>query len=423
MRIAYVCADLGVPVFGRKGCSIHVQEIVRALTALGAHVELFAMRPEGDPPPGLEKVRLHALPAVAKGDYALREQAAMAASHEVCALLDREGPFDLVYERYSLWSSAGMEYARASATPGLLEVNAPLIWEQAEHRSLVDRAGAERVAERIFGAATALLAVSAEVAAYLEQYPVARGRVYVLPNGVDPGRFPANLPPSCPGLPGAFTVGFVGTLKPWHGLATLVEAFALLHRGAPNARLLIVGDGPERPRLEADLAALGLLHVIHFTGAVAPIAVPGLLASMDVAVAPYSKPRGFYFSPLKVYEYMAAGLPVVASRIGQLAELLRDEDNGLLCPPGDEAALAAALERLRRDRALRERLGRAARATVINAHTWSAVARRILGLADQTTAPELAQASGGCQPPDPGHQGPDASRSIERESARSGEGR
>jgi glycosyltransferase involved in cell wall biosynthesis len=130
-----------------------------------------------------------------------------------------------------------------------------------------------------------------------------------------------------------------------------------------------------------------LLEATRFTGAVAPEAVPGLLASMDVAVAPYPRLAHFYFSPLKVYEYMAAGLPVVASRIGQLAQVLRHEVDGLFCPPGDAHALAAALERLRAEPALRRRLGLAARAKVLREHTWEAVARRILGLAGKGAPP------------------------------------
>jgi glycosyltransferase involved in cell wall biosynthesis len=145
--------------------------------------------------------------------------------------------------------------------------------------------------------------------------------------------------------------------------------------------LLVVGDGPERARLEADLAARGLAQAAQLTGAVDPGEVPGLLASMDVAVAPYPNLENFYFSPLKVYEYMAAGLPVVASRIGQLAGLIRDGVNGILCPPGDSDALAEALERLRQEPEWGTRLGQAARATVLRDHTWAAVARRILRLA------------------------------------------
>src|SRR5262249_55218327 len=177
---------------------IHVQEVVRALTAEGVQVDIFTMRPEGEPPPGLETTRLHALAASPKGSAAAREQAALEANRTTRSALEEAGPFDLVYERYSLWSFAGIDYAQAHGIPGLLEVNAPLIEEQAAHRRLVDRPSAERVAEHIFAMATALVAVSHEVAAYLERFPNARGRVHVIPNGVNPDRFPPGIRPSCP---------------------------------------------------------------------------------------------------------------------------------------------------------------------------------------------------------------------------------
>jgi glycosyltransferase involved in cell wall biosynthesis len=377
MRVAYISADPGVPVFGRKGCSIHAQEVLRAMSARGAKIDLFATSLGGDPPPGLEMVRVQSLPPAPKGELAAREQLSLAANADLQRSLERAAPFDFIYERYSLWSSAGMDYAQKAGIPGLLEINAPLIEEQVEHRGLVDRAGAAAVAERAFSDAKVLLAVSEEVAAYVERFPGAAGKVRVLPNGVDPGRFPPDLAPSLPGPPGAFTVGFVGTLKPWHGVEILVEAFARLHQKNPSARLLIVGDGPEMKNLQADLARRGLLDKAHFTGAVAAREVPGLLASMNVAVAPYPELARFYFSPLKVYEYMAAGLPVVASRIGQLTRLIEPDVTGLLVKPGDAGELASALDRLSRDPALRERLGKSARAAVLRDHTWDAVVARI----------------------------------------------
>jgi glycosyltransferase involved in cell wall biosynthesis len=387
MRVACVCADPGVPVFGLKGSSLHVQEVIRALRQLGASVELFATRLSGEPPADLTDLVIHSLPAVSRGDSAAREQACLAANGPLHEALFREGPFDLVYERYSLWSFAGMQYAREMGIPGLLEVNAPLIEEQAEYRGLVDRRGAEQVAERVFGDATALIAVSRGVRAYLERFPSVRGRVHVVGNGVNPQRFPLGMKPSLPRAPELFRVGFVGTLKPWHGLPVLIEAFARLHDRGPNTRLLVVGDGPERQNLMGDLAARGLLKAADFRGAVPMADVPGLLASMDAAVAPYPQRASFYFSPLKLYEYMAAGLPVVASRVGDLSELIEDSLNGLLCPPGDPIELAAALDRLRREPELRNRLGRIARETVLRSHTWEAVASRILRIAGLAVAP------------------------------------
>ncbi|WP_089940965.1 glycosyltransferase family 4 protein [Candidatus Entotheonella palauensis] len=383
MRIAYVCADPGVPIGGQKGCCVHVREVIGALREQGADVEVFAARVAANTLPAeLEKLAIHCLDSRSSTNCrAARERAALDANYELYARLLTAGPFDLVYERYSLWSYAGMVYAHDRQIPGLLEVNAPLIEEQATHRKLVNHTRAEQVAHRVFTQATALLPVSEEVAAYLRAAAPAGDRIHILPNGVNPHRFAPGLTPAHPAPPGVFTVGFVGSLKPWHGVSILSDAFTRFHRQHSQSRLLIVGDGPERDQLNADVISLGIADVTDTTGAVAPEAIPALLASMDVAVAPYPLLPAFYFSPLKVYEYMASGLPVVASCMGQLAHLIQDGQNGLLCPPGDPMALAQALGHLYRDRALCHHLGQAARRTILCDHTWSLVAQRILHIA------------------------------------------
>ncbi|MFQ4142303.1 glycosyltransferase family 4 protein [Chlorogloeopsis sp. ULAP02] len=391
MRIAYICADPGIPVFGCKGCSIHVQEVIRTLIQQGHQIELFAVRWGGNPPSDLVSVTLHKLPKPPKGDAcgglrqrALREQALLAHNLDLRFALETAGRFDLVYERYSLWSFTALQYARTQGIPAVLEVNAPLIEEQATHRSLTHRQEAEAVARRVFSAATVIIAVSEGVADYLQRYPQTQGKVHIIPNGVNPDRFPVHLPPTLPS--NNFTIGFVGTMKPWHGLPTLVDAFAQLHDRHPHTRLLIVGDGPERSQLEANLIDSGIRDAVQFTGKVPPADVPGLLASMDVAVAPYPHHQNFYFSPLKVYEYMAAGLPVVASRIGQLQALINDGVNGILYEPGNSQQLTNCLDHLWQHPWLRTQLGQNARATVLRSHTWEEAVQRILSLTQQATS-------------------------------------
>jgi glycosyltransferase involved in cell wall biosynthesis len=381
MKIAYICADPGIPVFGNKGGSIHVQEVLRAFLKRGAQIDLFATAIGGDPPADLQTVRLRELPPAPKGDAERRERLSLDANRYIRAGLERHGPYDLVYERYSLWSFAGIEWAQKSNTPSVLEVNSPLIEEQAKHRELADRAAVEKVATQIFSAARVVITVSDEVGNYVKGFSGAEGRVHVVPNGVNTDRFPDNLKGTIPAGPGTFTIGFVGSFRPWHGIPILIDAFAQLHARQPDTRLLIVGDGPEREKLTADVIKRGLKKDVRFVGEVNPTLIPELLASMDVAVAPYPSLENFYFSPLKVFEYMAAGRAVVASRIGQLEKVIRSGEDGLLVTPGDAAALGDALERLSNDESLRKRLGQNARQKILREHTWDAVADRILRLA------------------------------------------
>lgn len=383
MRIAYITADFGVPVFGSNGSSAHVRAIVRALRAQGATVDLFASRLDGPPPEDLADLRVIELPRASRRlPQAERERRAVAANDLLALKLLAHGPYDLVYERHSLWSAAGMAAARQQRVPGLLEVNAPLLEETATFRTLVDHATAERQVRRAFADASALLAVSGGVARYLDGFAETRGKVQVVPNGVEPGRFRAVDRLRRADDP--VVVGFVGSLRPWHGLDGLLRAMALLVGDGVPVRLSIVGKGPERERLEGLAAELGIADQIEWTGAVAEALVPRALARMDIAVAPYPALPDFYFSPLKLFEYMAAGLPVVTTAVGDLPQLVEDGRTGVLVPPDDPRALARAIARLAADPERCRRLGAAARARVIERHSWQATAARTLEIAGRS---------------------------------------
>ena len=396
-RVAYVSTDPGVPVFGSKGASVHVQAVVRELLRRGTEVHLVTARLGGDLPRGLQGVVVHELPRITGTPGREREDSARRsarAAADVLARVHSDTPLDLVMERYSLWSDAAMTWARACDVPGVLEVNSPLVDEQAQHRVLADRVGAEAIARRAFDAADSVVAVSEPVARWVLDRTDNRN-VTVVPNGVDTryirpgleGRPQAASHLDQRGEPRAashldqrapFVIGFVGTLKPWHGVEVLVEAFARLARTDDGTRLRLVGDGPQRAAIAAQAERLGVADRVDLVGAVAPERMPEELARMDLAVAPYPQLPDFYFSPLKLYEYLAAGLPVVASDIGPVGEVLDGGHLGLLVTPGDMTELAAALAGLRSDAALRAELGDVGRRAAVSRHDWSLVVSRIL---------------------------------------------
>ena len=383
MRVAYVCTDPGVPVFGSKGASVHVQAVLRALVGRGHEVHLVASRLGGEVPDDLDTVRVHRLP-VASGRGAERERALQAADAAVGAVLDRlaDGvPLDLVYERYALWGRTATSWSRRHSTSSVLEVNAPLVEEQVRHRELVDRTGAEAVARSALSCASLVVCVSDGVAAWARARSQHPGAVHVVPNGVDAQRIAPASRPATPAAATPFVTGFVGTLKPWHGVTTLIDALAVLHRDEPGAhRLLLVGDGPERADVLARATRLGVRHLVEDTGPVAPAEVAAHLRRMDVGAAPYPPSSDFYFSPLKVLEYLAAGLPVVASRIGQIPDLLDGGALGSLVEPGSAQELASAVAELRRDEVRRRALRTVTRDAVLQRHTWDRVVDRVLAL-------------------------------------------
>ena len=144
--------------------------------------------------------------------------------------------------------------------------------------------------------------------------------------------------------------------------------------------MIIVGEGPLRTSLEKLAQKLGLQKRVAFTGAVEFEKIPETLKTLDALVAPYPQMDSFYFSPLKIFEYMAAGKPIVASRIGQLTEILEDGKNALLVPPENPEALAEALLRLKQDRNLGKSLGMQAQKAAKQKHGWNNRLRVVEGI-------------------------------------------
>lgn len=416
MNILYLNPDRGIPVLGGKGASVHVREFVTALAGQGHDVALVcATLGDGnappparvfDLPPGVETVELLAeatrlgLPPSALDDRTTRRELGRLAYDRTFGarlhpLLEghRFRP-DVVYERYALFHSAGAGVARTLGVPRILEVNAPLVQEQERFRGLCLKDMALAAEQASFHGADAVMAVSDEVAAYVAGTGVAPERIHVVPNGVDTERFlpggGAAAVRARLGLNDAPVVGFIGSFKPWHGVAFLIDAFAALARTHPGVRLLCVGEGPELEPAREMVAAHGLADRAVFTGRIPHRDIPSHLAAMDVSVAPYLPSPDFYFSPLKVVESLAVGTPVVASRIGQLEHLVDHGKTGLLFAPGDQADFTAKVLDLIRNVPARRDMAGAARRRALSEFDWDRVVSRTVDEARRLIAGKRA---------------------------------
>ena len=372
MRLLYVSADPGIPVFGHKGASVHVRELVAALAAEGANVTIASPRidPEGD----LLEARadlVEITPVVAKvhGTAASLRAAIDEQARQVTSIARLLGS-TAIYERYSLHSRAGADAAEALGLPYVLEVNAPLRDEARRFRSLAYPEVAAETEARAYARADRIFAVSTPLAGLLRREGVDPNRLEVMRNAVTPAKFPPRHTRA------GFTVGFAGSLKAWHGLDVLTDAVGRAASVVPDLRLEVIGDGPVAPVL--DRLDLPPDRVTRY-GARPHAETLRVLTSWDVGVAPYvAASPTFYFSPLKVVEYMAAGACPVASDLGEIRSLLGDGERGVLVPPGDHAALGSALVELATDRSRAAALGERARDYAVRSLSWRRNARRTL---------------------------------------------
>ena len=376
---------------GRDVEGVHIRGVVGALRDLGHAVDVVA-------PPGVAVT--HAAPAanVAKKKSALNwsllssrlPESAFEAielaynAYALVALGQRllRRKYELVYDRYALFSTAGVLAARARGVPLILEVNDSALVDRI--RPLALRAAARRVERFIWKAADAVVTISSYFRDLIIEAGVDPARVHVVANAVDDVAFAA-LPDDGAvtkrlGLEDHVVIGYVGAINHWRRLDLLIDAFAALSSRHPHARLLVIGEGADRVAIEADVQRRALGDRVRFVGQVAHAEILSWLAAIDVAVIPHSNDYG---SPMKLFEYMAAGKAVVAPWLPPIVSIVGDDDGGVLFAPLDRTALTDVLDKLLDDPARRASIGARAREKVMSSYIWRAHAEAILAIHSQ----------------------------------------
>jgi glycosyltransferase involved in cell wall biosynthesis len=298
------------------------------------------------------------------------------------------GEVDAVYERFALFQGLG-RYFQQAGIPWILETNALLTKEAATDRNAV---ALKRIArdreQRAYERCDVLVAVSDVLKRdIVSEFQIDANKIVVVPNGVDLSVFD---PESCEPVrySDSFTIGFVGALALWQRLDVLLRSVAKVRARGADVAVTIVGDGPKRDAWQALAKELSLEHAAVFVGRVDPSEVPAYIAGFDLAYAGHSgTSESVYFSPIKIYEYMAMGKPVVATRFDDAELLVEEGATGYRFESGDEEELANILEKaqhLGTEELLA--LGRRARAEVAKSHTW---AHRVRELMDELRRREV----------------------------------
>lgn len=395
LNVLMVAANLRIP--GPTGGAVHQLELVRALTRKGHRIYLVAMKPEEYPHcPGLiylpiPYVRRQVLAPVLTLAALLR-----------CLLALMSYEIDVIHDRMYLLGGAGTIAGLLFGKRKVVQADGNWVesTDYAPLRCPPVRALIDLWISAVLKNADAIMAVSRALKRVLvEAYGVPPQKIKVVPNGVDVEKFNPKLRELYRAEKDSDEIRlvYVGEIAPWHGLDVVIECLPKVLRRFPNVKLIIVG-GPAKElqysrerhsyveQLKRKVERLGLSDKVVFTGYVPHDEVPRILATCDIALCLFTKEGGRYsfgFSPLKLFEYMAMGLPVISTDVEWIREIVEEGRSGFLIPienMRNPMSISEAFIPLLANSSLRESVGRAARRICETKYSWDTITTKIVYL-------------------------------------------
>jgi glycosyltransferase involved in cell wall biosynthesis len=406
MRICYVAPDVAVPHY--RGSSTHVYEVARNLSKLGHEVHVVARRVDSAQAKkeSLDGMTIHRyqrgivfssrrssfVNSDAKGSYRGSTPSIVWKSYETylktifplyiaieVTRLVRESSIDIIFERETAFGAGAMG-SMLTGRPLILEVIGNRVSNMQARRSKKIIAYSRGMFEGTPEASKVETVTGAVDTDMFAPDPAARAEIRKLYSLDSP------------------VIGYVGTFQEWHGLAELTRAAAYLVKRHPDTKFLMVG--PYYKETQAKVEAAGLGRSFVFTGPIAYVDVPKYINAADVLVAPYNpdkiesteqvRKHGLG-APLKVYEYMAVGKPVITTDVKPISDPVEDGVTGYLVPPGDSDALGSALERMLDNPGSFVEMGALARQSMIANYSWAFLARRLSDIFEAVLSGSVAQ--------------------------------
>lgn len=288
------------------------------------------------------------------------------------------GRVDFVYERFGVFQSLGKQF-KQNGIPWILETNALLYKEASTDRKTIElKKIAYENEKRAYNECDLLVCVSDTLKTMIQkEIEIPEEKILVSPNGVDTELFNPDLTKPIRFF-NEITVGYVGELERWQSLDLLIEAVSEL-RGETRLCILIVGDGSDSTRLRKIVNDLDMEDNVHFTGRLPLDFIPSYIAGCDICYSGHTTTKAgeMYFSPLKTYEYLSMAKPIITSDFAEARNLINGQF-GFLFLPGDKESLKNALVTASRNYKNWFEIGKIARGTIINEHSWQARVSKLL---------------------------------------------
>lgn len=299
------------------------------------------------------------------------------AAKKMKAIVDSKS-IDLIYERSAFFMYAGARLAREKNIAYVVEVNEVAGEDRVRKQFFVNQA--IKIEQEVFQQADAIIVVSSFLKEKIEKLGIDGEKIQVVPNAADPSVF---APENCIrdiraeiGIQSeTVIIGFIGWFVAWHNFELLIKSLRSLKE--LNVSLMLVGDGPLKEEILSTAKKWGVDGNIIFSGAAKYINIPEYVNAMDICVIPGSNA---YRSPIKLFEYMIMGRPVIAPRLEPIEYIVQDDEHALLFESDDLESLIRVLSTLVSDTSRRERIGAAARKLVLERHLWAHNAQKIIDI-------------------------------------------